>query len=278
VDHSGGWKTLVEGQGAGGVVLAVDFDGPGRPEARFADLVANLTGDGYSVWEPVQPDPAVGERGPDAFRAHWMRRLLDEGPEIRAIFGFCAGGVYAAHLADGLAVARGAQVPLVLFDPETVDADALLFEVKQALDFMAGTLSEAEIEGFKETATRVRARHVDLRSMCDELLALVREVGAPALDRAGLSEALRDELIEVFCSYMRYLAAAAEIDPWNRWSTAVVFTSNSPLSGFNAMRAARPNGPRIEVRQEITVDVDNMRLLSDPGVARSVDELLALRN
>lgn len=276
MNHPGGWKTLVEGDGAGGVVLTLDFDGPGRPEARFADLVANLTGGGYSVWESVQPDSAVAERGPDAFRAHWMRRLLDEGPEIRAIFGYCAGAVYAAALADGLAAARGVRVPLVLFDPELVDADAMLFEVKQAIGFLAGTIPEPEIDAFNETATRVRARHVDLRSLCDELLDLVRDVGAPALDRAGLSAALRDELIGIFCSFMRYLTAAAEIDPWDQWSTAVVFTSNSPLSGFNGIRAARPAGPPIEVREEITVDVDNMRLLADPAVARAVDELLAV--
>ncbi len=276
MNHSDGWKTLVEGRAADGVVLALDFDGTGRPEARFADLVANLTGDGYSVWESVQPDLAVAERGPDAFRAHWMQRLLDEGPDIRAIFGFCAGAVYAADLADGLAAARGAQVPLVLFDPETVDADALLFEFQTAIGFMAGTIPGPEIDAYNETAMRVRARHVDLRPLCDELLDLVREIGPPALDRAGLSEAIRDELIGMLCSFMRYATAAGEIDPWAQWSTAVVFTSNSPLSGLNGIRAACPPGSRIEVRHEIMVDVDNKGILADPAVARAVDELLAL--
>ena len=69
---------------------------------------------------------------------------------------------------------------------------------------------------------------------------------------------------------------AGEIDPWGQWSTAVVFTSNSPLSGLNRIRAAHPAGSRIEVRQEIKVDADNIRILSDPAVARAVDELLAL--
>ena len=276
MNHSGGWKTLVEGGAAGGVVLALDFDGTGRPEARFADLVANLAGDGYSVWESVQPDLAVAEGGPDAYRAHWIQRLLDEGPDIRAIFGFCAGAVYAADLAAGLAAARGTQVPLVLFDPETVDADALLFEFQTAIGFMAGTIPEPEIDAYNETATQVRARHVDLRPLCDELLDLVRKIGPPALDRAGLSEAIRDELIGMLCSFMRYATAAGEIDPWAQWSTAVVFTSNSPLSGLNGIRAACPPGSRIEVRHEITVDVDNKGILADPAVARAVDELLAL--
>jgi hypothetical protein len=278
VNHSDGWKTLVDGDAADGVVLALDFDGTGRPEARFADLVANLTAGGYSVWESVQPDLAVAERGPDAYRAHWMHRLLNEGPEIRAIFGFCAGAVYAADLADGLAAAGGAQVPLVLFDPETVDADSLLFEFQQAIGFMAGTIPGPEIDAYNETAMRVRARHVDLRPLCDELLDLVREVGPPALDRAGLSEEIRDELIGMLCSFMRYATAAGEIDPWARWSTAVVFTSNSPLSGLNSIRAARPTSSRIEVRHEITVDADNRRILADPAVARAVDELLAVNS
>jgi hypothetical protein len=270
VDHSGGWKTLVDG--IGGVVLAVDFDGTGRPEARFADLVANLAGGEYSVWQTTQPDLATAERG--AFRTHWIRRLLDERPEILAIFGYCAGSVYAADLADGLAAALGVRVPLVLFDPETVDADALLVEFKQAIGFLAGTIPQPEIDAFIETAIRVRDRHAELGPLCDELLALVREVGAPALDRAGLPEALREELIELLSSFMRYLAAAsADVDPWDQWSTAVVFTSTSPLSGLNAMRAAHP----VEVGHEIPVDVDNMRLLADPAVARAVDEILRSR-
>jgi hypothetical protein len=275
VNHSRGWKTLVEGGGAGGVVLAVDFDGTGRPEARFADLAANLTRGGYSVWESVQPGLAVAELGSDALCSHWMRRLVDEGPEIRAILAYCAGAAYAAVLADGLAAGRGAGVPLVLFDPETVDADDLLVEFRQAIGFLAGIIPEAEIDAFTERAMQVRARHVDPRPLCDELLKLVHDVGVPTLDRAGLPEAFRDELIELLSSFMRYLTAAAEIDPWGQWSRAVVFTSNSPLSGLNRIRAGRPDGPRIEVRHEIPVDVDNMRLLSDPAVARAVDGLLA---
>jgi len=273
VNHSGGWKTLAEGNG-GDVVLAVDFDGTGRPEARFADLVANLTGAGYSVWESVQPDLAVAERGSDAILSHWMERLVNDGPEITAILAYCAGSVYAAALAQELAAARGLPVPLVLFDPETVDPDGMLFEFNQAIGFMAGIVPEEEVDSWKETATRVRARHEHLRPLCEELLGLVREVGVPALDRAGLSQELRDELIGMLCSFMHYLTATAEIDPWNQWSTAVVFTSISPLSGLNAMRAGRTNGPPIEVRQEIAVDVDNMRILSDPAVARAVGELL----
>jgi hypothetical protein len=273
VNQPGGWKTLAEGER--GVVLALDFDATGRIEARFTDLVANLAAGGYSVWESVQPDPVVAERGGDALRAHWMRRLLDEDPEVLAIFGYCAGAVYAAALTDWLAAVRGVRVPLVLFDPETVDADGLLFEFKRAVGFLAGTIPEPEIDVFNETATRIRARHVDVRPLCDELLDLVRDVGAPALDRAGLPEAIRDELIGIIRSFMRYLTAAAEIDPWEQWSTAVVFTSNSPLSGLNALRATRPAGPRIEVQREIMVDVDNNGILADPSVARAVDELLA---
>jgi hypothetical protein len=202
-----------------------------------------------------------------------MQRLVSDRPEIRAILAYCAGSVYAAALAKELA-ARGVRVPLVLFDPETVDADAMLFEFNQAIGFMAGVIPEPEIDAWKEIATRVRARHVRLRPLCVELLGLVREVGAPALDRAGLSQELREELIGMLGSFMYYLTAAGEIDPWDHWSTAVVLTSNSPLSGFNAMRAGRQDGPRIEVRHEIAVDVDNMRLLSDPAVASVVYELL----
>jgi hypothetical protein len=274
VSHSGGWKTLIEAHGDGGVVLAVDFDGAARPEARFADLAANLAGAGYSVWESVQPDLATAEQGAAAFLSHWLRCLVDEGPEIRAIIAYCAGSVHAAALAGQLAAARGVPVPLVLFDPETVDPDSMLFEFNQAIGFMAGIVPEPEIEDWKQTATRVRDRHEQLRPLCDELLGLVRAVGAPALDRAGLSAAVRDELIEMLSCYLRYLTATTEIDPWDQWSAAAVFTSTSPRSGLNALRAAGRGGPPIEVRQEIMVDVDNTRLLADPAVAHALDELL----
>jgi len=46
------------------------------------------------------------------------------------------------------------------------------------------------------------------------------------------------------------------------------------VTGLNALRAAGRGGPPIEVRQEITVDVDNTRLLADPAVAHALDELL----
>jgi len=274
VNSSGGWKTLVEGDDADRVVLAVDFDGTGRPEARFADLVASLPRRGYSVWESEQPDPAAAERGPHAFTAHWMPRLAAEGPRIHAILGYCAGAVHAAALADALDAAGAAPVPLVLFDPETVDPDGVLFEFKQAIGFLDGTIPGPEMDAFYETAATVRARHADVRSLCDELLGLVRELGPPALDRAGLSAALRDELIGMLASFLHYLTAAAETDPWRQWRRAVVLTSTSPRSGLNALRAARPQGPAIEVAREIAVDVDNRRMLADPAVARAVDELL----
>lgn len=40
MNHSGGWKPLAEGEDVGGVVLAVDFDATGQPEARRLGKIA----------------------------------------------------------------------------------------------------------------------------------------------------------------------------------------------------------------------------------------------
>lgn len=45
------WRDLSGGD-AGSVLLAIDFDATGRPEARFTDLAA-APGPGYPLWETV---------------------------------------------------------------------------------------------------------------------------------------------------------------------------------------------------------------------------------
>jgi hypothetical protein len=105
-----------------------------------------------------------------------------------------------------------------------------------------------------------------------KLSVLVREIGGPALARAGLSQARSDELFTVFASFMRYLALASQIDPLEQWKHAVAFSSTSPLNG---MRAMRTGGIFAEVAREVEADVEHDKLLADEKVAEAVRRLLS---
>lgn len=267
---SGTWKTLVESDSPEGIVLAVDFDTTGRPEARFSDLVANM-GSAFEVWESVPPNVAPGQSlsGAD-YVDHWAARLETERPKVHAVLGFCGGAVYAGALAER--IGRYQEVPpLVVFDPELSTAQTLFWQFHKVIGFLSDTLSAPEIAEARSIGEEAFQRITDAVELKDELLRLMREFGMPALERLGLDETRREELFGVFDSFLCYLAAASEIDPREQWRSAVAFNSTSALSGLNAMRSA---GVEIEVGREITIEADHGTLLSDKDMAGAVVDLL----
>ncbi|KAB1979053.1 hypothetical protein [Streptomyces triticiradicis] len=271
VTASGTWKTLTEGENSEGIVLAVDFDTTGRPEARFSDLVANM-GSTFEVWESVPPNVAPGHSlsGAD-YVDHWAARLEAERPEVHAILGFCGGAVYASALAERIGRLQGFEPKLVVFDPELSTAQTLFWQFHKVIGFLSDTLSAPEIAEARSIGEEAFRRITEAVALKDELLRLMREFGMPALERIGLDETRREELFSVFDSFLCYLAAASEIDPRRQWRSAVAFNSTSALSGLNAMRSA---GVEIEVGREITVEADHGTLLSDKDMAGAVVDLL----
>lgn len=269
---SGTWKTLVEGDNSRGIVLAVDFDTTGRPEARFSDLVANL-GDAFEVRESVPPPAVPGQQlsGTD-YIDFWARPLESGGPRVHAVLGFCGGAIYAASLAERIGQVQGEQPRLVLFDPELSTAQTLFWQFHKVMGFLSDILSPDEIEQARAVGQEAFARVTEPVPLKDELMRLMRELGEPALVAIGLDQQRRDELFGVFESFMCYLAAASEIDPREQWRTAVAYNSTSPLSGLNAMRSS---GVEITVGEEITVDAEHGTLLSDKEMAVAVADLLA---
>lgn len=261
------WKTLAD-RGNSAVVLAVDFDITGRPEARFSDLVANLSPD-LTVWETVPPPPHV-DSGP-GYIAHWARRLEEERPPVRALLGFCAGSVYAAALAQRVRRWQSEEPLLVLFDPELSTPQTLLWQFHKITGFMATMLPPDEIEQARRIGQRAYEENPDVGALKDALIKLVGEFGHRALAAIGLEERLREELFEVFSTFLTYLAAAGDLDPRERWRTAVAFSSSTPLSGLHAMRAA---GTEVVVAREIACDVDHGTMLADKELAARLSTLL----
>ncbi|MEV3861171.1 hypothetical protein AB0J38_43545 [Streptomyces sp. NPDC050095] len=271
VTDSDGWKTLVQDESSQGIVLAVDFDTTGRPEARFSDLVANL-GPGFEVWETVPPSEGSDlERTGADYVEHWARRIESERPRIRAVMGFCGGAIYAAKLATRVAQLQGEQPPLVLFDPELSTAQTLIWQYTKVIGFLTDTLTADQIEEARALGQQAYDKITEAVPLKNELMRLMREFGEPALISIGLDQARRDELFGVFESFLCYLAAASEIDPREEWRSAVSYSSNSPLSGLNAMRTA---GVDVPVAQEIPIATDHGIMLADKDLAKQVAELL----
>ncbi|RKN47499.1 hypothetical protein [Micromonospora endolithica] len=268
--ESGAWKALANGDRATPVVLAVDFDTTGRPEATFAALAGTMNRP-EPIWHTLPPAPGSPEASTGAgYVEHWIRDLAAERAPVKAVLGFCAGSVYAAALADRIAAWQDPPL-VVIFDPELLNSQILMWQFQKVSGFMAGTLSAAEIAEARrigQQAFEYSTGPVDLK---DRLITLMHDFGDPALARAGLDATRRAELFGVFSGFLGYLALASELDPRERWREAVAFSSNTPLSGLNAMRA---NGVEVAVAKEVHCPVEHAGMLADRRLAEAVAELL----
>ncbi|MGW0776306.1 hypothetical protein ACWD01_22240 [Streptomyces sp. NPDC002835] len=264
------WRVLGNAD-AHELVLAVDFDATGRAEGRFTDLASGL-GDllPYSIWETIPQEAGTGADDADPVE-RWLEEVAADGRPVRAVFGFCVGGVYAGVIAQRLA-ARQEQAPaLVLFDPEQSGPLTLYSQFYKVLDSMSALLSAEETAQAADEARRAHEQHTTMAALGAELLDVYRRTAKPAFDRLELDAKRMEEITAVFASFVGYLIAAADIDPLPAWREAVAVTSSSPTSGLNGSRAA---GQDIAVGRELRVDVRHVDLLRDPGVTRTVTELL----
>nr|AFV71307.1 PyrG2 [Streptomyces rugosporus] len=261
------WKTLADAGTEAPLVLAVDFDITGRPEARFSDLVANMGVD-LRVWETVPPPAGTPD---SAYVDHWAGQLEETRPQVHALMGFCAGSVYAAALAERAASWQERPPLLVLFDPELSTSDTLLWQFEKITGYMSPMLPEEQIAEARRIGRQAYEEAGDVSTLRDRLIELLGEYGHPALAKLGLDQRRRDELFDAFRTFIDYLAAAGSIDPLRQWREAVAFNSGTPLSGLDAMRAAEMN---VIVAKELDFDVDHGAMLADPRLAAAVADLL----
>lgn len=270
---NGAWKQLVTTGNSGEIVLAVDFDGTGRQEARFSDLVANWKVD-VDVWESVPPD-GVSEAARDAtgYVDHWMRPIDARRPSVRAVMGFCAGSVYAAALAERIGRWQETEPLLVLFDPELIIPQTVMWQFQKVMGFLSPLISDEEIAAARAEGQRLHDELQDVAALKVEYVRLMREICGPAFTRLGLEEKRCEELFALFRSFLNYLATAGQLDPTERWRSAVAYSSSTPLSGLRGMRASG-RGDGVVVGREVEIDADHATLLADKNLAAEVSDLL----
>ncbi|MEV5989679.1 hypothetical protein AB0L85_32870 [Streptomyces sp. NPDC052051] len=266
------WRELTGGNPEE-IVLAVDFDATGRPEARFTDLAQRL-GPDFTVWETA-PQGMEAEAGPDgeSYVKRWAEAARADGRTVRAVLGFCAGGVFAPFLADRIAEWQE-RPKLLLFDPETVTPMTMYWQFAKVVELAAPTLTAAELAEAQDAGRRAQEELRSLDALSAELLTIFRRVGELAFPRLGLDATSSGELMATFSSFIGYLGAAGSLDPLAGWRTATVLASTTPTSGLNGYRQIHPDAGQDLVAREIRVETEHGNLLGNDEVAKLAVELL----
>ncbi len=252
-----GWERLSNGSGQG-IVLAVDFEAVGRPEACFSDLVTILDPP-REVWAVTQP--AAGQDMPasaDAYLRYWSGGLREGGWEISAVLGYCAGAVFAAALAEQIAQWQATPVA-VLLDPEPPTGATLRKQFGHAMRGLAA--SGAQLGWVRESLGRL-GDSPDLSWLAAELSSLYKQASEPVFFRIGLGPEMQADLLASFRSLMSYLVAAASAGAGERWASATAIVSAVPI--------CEPDGVVCQIR----TGVDHADLLRSPVVAGLVSKLL----
>ncbi|MFI5689286.1 hypothetical protein [Streptomyces sp. NPDC051636] len=254
------WKTLNSGE-SDRLLLAVDFAAGSRGPAQFADL-APLLDPQHTLWasRPPGPDDQVPPTG-NAYLDWWLGEVRASGAPVQAVLGYCAGGVFAAALADRVADWQPAP-RLILLDPELPATSGLYEDFHTAGDSLGALLTPAELDAFHARGEALKAQYGD-----DQLPVVGRELAdtftaavAAAADRLDLDEDIRDELSGAFVSLVSYLTAATTLSPLPAWSTATAVTTTTP---------DQPVG------HDHRVPVAHDDLLRSPATARALEHLLA---
>jgi hypothetical protein len=211
------------------IILAVDFPAAGRNEAGFDDLTSKMGSawSGYGVRQTVPPPVRLSERpAGDFYTEHWMQGGEWEKYEVVAVLGYCVGSVYAAEIAQRLTRWQSTEPEVILFDPQLTDSQLLAAEMHKMIG-MAGPVFTADEAGqARKRATEIVETHAGgLFDAALEIVDLYREMATIAFRRIGLNDARRDEVVQLFESYMTWLAAAAQVDPSEVWKRATAITS-----------------------------------------------------
>ncbi|KPI20323.1 hypothetical protein OK074_1152 [Actinobacteria bacterium OK074] len=255
------WKVLTAGADEP-LVLAVDFAVSGRPEATFTSL-SPLLAPGLPLWETRQPDPEQARAfdGED-FAAHWARAVRATGRPVRAVLGYCVGGLYAARLAELLSGPGDLRPQVLLFDPEPPTVPGMTADFHAAVARLSSVLSPRESARAEAAVAAAAHDFTTFPAFGTALARAFRETATAAFEGAGLLPELADELATAYEQFVSYIAAAAVFDPAALWpdATAVV----SPAAAPHVRHAGR----------RLPVDVTHADLLRSPVTAGLVTELL----
>jgi hypothetical protein len=269
--HSGSWDVIC-GANSRQVVLCVDFPAARRPDASFAELAARI-GPGYRFMQTRPPVARSCQRpGGDAYVGPWIDGIRHDRHQVRAIFGYYIGSVYAAAIAGG--ISRWQPMPkVILFDPQFASNKHLGLEFHREISAISSLLSDDEIERTRKTATEIsESPDCDVADTAAEMAGMYREVGSIAYERVGLGGAYDDKLMAPFDSYISWLSVADQIDPSPVWknSTAIVSSNYSKLPGGES----KADDVGCLIGRSIPFDVAHADLLRSDSVAQAVLDLL----
>lgn len=255
------WKVLTSGSRRD-LVLAVDFASTGRKASSFSELAPKLD-PAIPFWETVQPPIGASALTGADYVAWWLEDIQRSARRVDAVLGYCAGGVFASALVEGIRQVQGSAPKLVVFDPESPNAPALLRDFDNVVQHMATLLSPEEVTDAKAAARVAHAKQTNFEVMSAELVDIFRRAAGAAFARAGLDDELASELIDTFAAYVAYLAAGRQIDPVPGWATATAIGSTHQSSGVR------------HAAKLIRFEIQHDDILRDDDVARTVTGLLA---
>lgn len=255
------------------LILGVDFPAAGRREAGFADLAAKMGSawSGHGFMQTTLPSVRVTERpAGDFYTEHWMRGVDWDKYEVVAVLGYCLGGVYAAEIAERVAQRQGTEPQVVLFDGQVTDIQLLAAEINKMVALAGPVFSDEEAEqARKRAAGIVGTPSISLVDAAIEVVELYRETASTAFRRIGLSDSRRDEVVQLFETYMSWLSAAVDIDPSQTWKRSLALTSTDYATleengAVTAVNATKMLGRRI------SLDTSHADLLRDDSTVRTL--------
>jgi hypothetical protein len=256
------WRALNKGS-PDELILTIDFNMTGRKEASFRDLAPKLD-QNLTIWESVMPpEELVSGMTGDDYADRWLDECRSSGHTVRAVLGYCVGSVFASVLAARISQWQAQPPRLIVFDPEWPVIPTLY------RDFLRSTEQFVSIMPAEDLAAARQAGLAALQDCGDDFgavgTALVRSLEEPAnraLDRLGLTPALRTEFTGAFGSFVSYLTKARQVDYEPGMAVATAITSSRSSGG--ARLAAR----------EIRFDISHGDMLRDERVAQAVRDVL----
>ncbi|MFE7133962.1 hypothetical protein ACFVIM_24205 [Streptomyces sp. NPDC057638] len=201
----------------------------------------------------------------------WVEGLRKADVTVTSVLGFCAGGTFAAGIADELERLKGERPKLILFDPETPDALTLYYHFHKVVGGLAAGLPAERVAEVQEQGRLVTESGKQLADKAAELTEMFRELVPVAFDAAGLDETFAEELALTYASFLNYLMGAGEVDHRPGWRQSTVLASRTPHSGLNPIPSAERSGM---IAEEIGLDIEHVDLLRSADAAGILRDLL----
>ncbi|MEV6116060.1 hypothetical protein AB0L59_27070 [Streptomyces sp. NPDC052109] len=261
---------VLRSEDSGELVVVADFAATGRQAANFHDLV-KLLDTGHTIWEtaPVPWGQEAGMTGRDQAE-RWLDGIRGSGLKVRALLGFCGGGIYAGVMADRIAEWQD-RPRLVLFDPGFAERHMLTEHVEGFYRRLAKAFTEEQLADGRRRVAEAAAATGALE-LADRLGELFRDELRPAIVRAGWSERAAEDGADLVNGYLHWLAGAIDLDPRPAWRSADVL--NSATAGIGLHIIPEPQRSALFGSARF-FDVPHGDLLRTAEVAEAADRLLA---